>query len=137
MPTISRAFVATSFAYLVAGLGLAAWGAAHGPAGGPDALAPVALHFVTVGWITQMIAGVAYWMFPRRSRTEPPRDRALATFAYVALNLGLVLRAVAEPRALAATTPPSLPLALAAAAILQWAATVAIAALLWPRVRPR
>jgi hypothetical protein len=32
---------------------------------------PVYLHLFMIGWVTQMIFGVAYWMFPRVSKENP------------------------------------------------------------------
>src|SRR6476660_2692413 len=34
-------------------------------------LFPTLLHLLVVGWITQVIFGVAYWMFPRYSAEQP------------------------------------------------------------------
>ena len=35
------------------------------------ALSPVYFHLFMVGWVTQLIFGVVYWMFPRYSRDKP------------------------------------------------------------------
>lgn len=50
-----------------------------------------------VGWVTQMIIGVAFWMFPKYTRERPRGSEALAWITYVLLNVGLLLRAIAEP----------------------------------------
>ena len=52
-----------------------------------------------VGWFLQFAVGVAYWLMPRRRSAERPLGygERTAALAVVALNLGLVLRIVAEP----------------------------------------
>src|SRR5690242_18910644 len=60
-------------------------------------LQPVYWHLLVVGWLMQCIFGVAYWMFPPFSRARPQRSEMLGWFTYVALNVGLLLRAIAEP----------------------------------------
>lgn len=59
------------------------------------------LHLGTVGWLVNMVLGVALWMFPmpsgsfRTGQARYPRGIAIASFA--ALNAGLALRFAAEP----------------------------------------
>jgi len=100
------------------------------------AVRPAALHMVTVGWLTQLVFGVALWMFPRHSREQPHGPQGLGWFVYASLNAGLALRAVSEPAAVLGDTA-GWGYALAASAWLQWLAVVAFAVLLWPRVRVR
>jgi hypothetical protein len=93
------------------------------------ALLPVFYHLLMVGWVTQLICGVALWMFPPLSREQPRGDTRLGWFAYAALNGGLLLRAIFEP--LHAWMPlPWLGWPLAASAFLQMLA-------IWPRVKAR
>jgi hypothetical protein len=97
---------------------------------------PVYYHLLMVGWATQLIGGVALWMFPPLSRERPRGDERLGWLAYGALNGGLLLRAVAEPLQLirpAAWTG----WALALAALLQVLAIWALVIALWPRVKGR
>jgi hypothetical protein len=90
---------------------------------------PVYLHLLVLGWLTQLVAGVAYWMFPRVGRGAPPTDwRGWAVF--VLLNAGLVLRAIVEPTPVAG---PWLPLA----ALMQFTAMLIFAWSIWPRIRGR
>lgn len=139
MPTLSRVLLRLGFAHLVAALALAALEAAGRAGLGPPALAtlrPVWIHLLVVGWATQIIFGVAHWMFPRASRERPRGREAPLAAACAGLNVGLVLRALAEP--LAALRPAALwGDLLLAAGLLQWAALVVLAAGLWPRVRGR
>lgn len=60
-------------------------------------LFPVYIHLFVLGWLTQLIFGVVFWMFPRYS-VETPRGReALGWWTYALLNAGLFLRVLAEP----------------------------------------
>lgn len=91
-----------------------------------------AIHLLTVGWLLQLITGVAFWMFPRHP-TRPPRgDARLGWTAFGLLNAGLLLRLVGEPWRLG-FGGPGWPLLLSAG--LQFLAIATIVRLLWPRIR--
>jgi len=95
--------------------------------------APVSLHLLVMGWLTQLIFGVSFWMFPRHP-TRPPRGpEPLAWTALVLFNAGLFLRVVAEPSAPGTIAGPALLLS----AILQAVAVLSWSALIWPRIRSR
>ena len=139
MYTQARYFIRTALIYLLAafvvgGLVLANQGLAID--GRIGALLPVFYHLLMVGWVTQLICGVALWMFPPYSREQPRGDERLGWFTYGALNGGLLLRTIFEP--LHTWMPmPWLGWPLVLSALLQvlsiWAFVVAI----WPRVRRR
>jgi len=138
MPLLARTFVKTALLYLAAagiagGLGLAGrtlgWAALA-------ALGPLLPHLLAVGWATQLIAGVALWMFPVVSRERPRGDERPAWGAYAALNLGLLLRAAAEPLLLWRPAGWLAPTLVASAALQAIAAWLLVAAL-WPRVKGR
>jgi len=95
---------------------------------------PTLLHLLVVGWLTQLIFGVAHWLFPRRTREAPRGDERLMWLAWVALNAGLVLRLVGEPLALMGQGAGGI---LVASGVLQWVAAVAFIVNLWPRVKAR
>ncbi len=139
VPFLTRCFVRAALVYLVAGLAIGVLLAAPGRLPVPATiltLAPVYFHLVMVGWVTQLIFGVSLWMFPRRPRAAPPGPDALGWAAFVGLNAGLVLRAIAEPaHALAPRAGWGGWLLLAA--LLQWGAGIAYVAAIWPRVRAR
>jgi len=50
-----------------------------------------------IGWVTQLIMGVVYRMFPKDSVARPRGSPALAWCVLIFLNAGLLLRAVVEP----------------------------------------
>lgn len=97
---------------------------------------PVYYHLLMVGWATQLITGVALWMFPVLSRDRPRGDERIGWVAYGALNSGLLLRAIAEPLHAAAPRSWSAWM-LATAALLQAIAVWALVLALWPRVKQR
>jgi hypothetical protein len=99
-------------------------------------LLPVYYHLLMVGWATQLIAGVALWMFPAHSRERPRGDERLGWLAYGALNSGLLLRAVAEPLQLIRPAPWT-SWGLVLSALLQVAAIWLLVCALWPRVKAR
>ncbi|HWA59699.1 MAG TPA: hypothetical protein VG692_20760 [Gemmatimonadales bacterium] len=91
-----------------------------------------AIHLLTVGWLLQLIIGVAFWMFPRHP-TRPPRgDERLGWWALGLINSGLLLRLVGESWRLG-FQGPAWPLV--ASALLQLAGVSVAVLLIWPRVR--
>ncbi len=99
-------------------------------------LRPLLYHLLAVGWITQLIAGVALWMFPPFSRERPRGNEVLGWVAYGALNSGLILRAIAEPL-LSWRPQPWQSIILALSGILQALAIWLIVIALWPRIKGR
>jgi heme/copper-type cytochrome/quinol oxidase subunit 1 len=97
-------------------------------------LRPTHLHLLVVGWVTQVIFGVAYWMFPRFSAERPRGHESLGWAAFVLLNAGLLCRVVGEPlSALGHRTGGWL----VASAVLQLVAGWAFVLNTWPRIRER
>lgn len=139
MPSLTRWFIKSALVYLAAALLLGLVLAL------PDALnlpvfvrllTPAYFHLFLVGWVTQMIFGVIYWMFPIISRARPRGNERLGWASYILLNGGLLLRVVGEP--LAGTRPEAgFGWVLAVSAGLQWLAAVIFVALAWPRVKER
>lgn len=139
MPPLARLYVKTALVYLAAALLLGAIiaGGRFLEAAAPAvALGPVYLHLLTAGWLTQLIFGVAFWLFPRHSRERPYGDTRLPALAYGGLNAGLLLRVVAEP-ACVWQPAPAWGWALTASALLQWVAGLAFVVYLWQRVKVR
>jgi hypothetical protein len=102
-------------------------------------MAPSHAHMLFVGWFLQFAVGVAYWLLPRRRSTERPLgywERA-AYVAVIALNLGLVLRIIAEPAERTGNESDGTMVLLIASALLQVAAALIFVTQLWPRVAAR
>jgi len=98
------------------------------------ALWPTYLHLLVVGWLTQFIFGVAYWMFPRYSAEQPRGSEWLGWAGLILLNAGLGIRIVAEPWYSVAGRGGAL---LVASALLQMLAGWTFVANTWPRIRER
>ena len=131
VPVLSRWFIRTALIALVAGFGLAFLTAVRG---GASPLAPTVLHLLVVGWLSQMVFGVAYWLFPTLSSAAPRGREWLGWLCYLALNAGLVLRITAEPVSAAGVAKT---VALVGSAGLQLTAAIAFVVNTWPRVRTR
>lgn len=139
MPLLTRWFTRASLIHFVAALLLGMLMALREPMRLPPLIAtfgPVHSHLLMVGWVTQLIFGVMYWMFPKHSQDNPRGYEAIGWAAFVGLNLGLVMRAVSEP--LNANQPGSIwGYVLALSAITQWLAGLSMVATIWPRVKGR
>lgn len=57
---------------------------------------PVYIHLFIMGWINQLIFGVAWWLFPLLPDRKKGNEK-LAYTLYFLLNTGLILRAIFEP----------------------------------------
>jgi quinol-cytochrome oxidoreductase complex cytochrome b subunit len=95
---------------------------------------PTYLHLLVVGWLTQLIFGVAFWLFPKHPSAPPRGSDRLGWTCFVLLNLGLAIRLVAEPLQALGQSFATL---LVASAIAQLLAGWAFVANTWPRVRER
>lgn len=95
---------------------------------------PTYVHLLVVGWLTQLIFGVAYWMFPRYSAERPRGSERLGWATFVLLNAGLLLRAIVEPWHALGGRGAAL---LVSSALLQLLAGWMFVANTWPRIRER
>ena len=139
MPLLTRWVIKTAMLYLVAGLAAGAlywanvqWALA------PilSALNPTYLHMLVVGWLTQLIFGVIYWMFPIIRKGNRRADPRLAWAVFILLNAGLLLRIACEPWR--AVDPNSVNAAgLLLSALLQMGAGYLFILVCWPRIRER
>lgn len=134
MPRASRWFIQASLVYLALGFTLGAAllfnkGIPLSPALGR--LLPAHIEFLLVGWVIQLVMGVATWMFPRFGVARSARGSEGATWlAFALVNCGVWLAGIG-------------PLASARAAALlplmgrlaEVAAAVVFAANIWARVR--
>ena len=139
MPPLTRALVRAALAWLVVAfvlLGLVASAPAIPSLARFGVLGPTALHALVAGFTTQLIFGVALWMFPRPLSPEGPTRRAIGWSVLVLLNAGLLLRLVAEPLvAFVGTGAWGRVLVVSAAS--QALAAAGFVVLAWPRVRGR
>lgn len=130
MPPLTRWYIKTSLVYLIAALLAGLLLVARVSISG---LGPVYFHLFMVGWVTQIIFGVAFWMFPKFSKEHPRGYEVLGWATYGLLNSGLLLRVVAEP--LNSQYPGTLwGWLLVISAVLQWVAGLCFVYNTWPRV---
>jgi hypothetical protein len=100
------------------------------------ALSPVYFHLFLVGWVTQLIFGVVYWMFPKYTKDQPHGSETGWQATFWLLNIGLLLRVIFEP--LQALQPgPIWGWLVALSAVLQWAAGLIFVMITWGRVKER
>jgi hypothetical protein len=133
MPRLVRWSIRTALIYFV--LALAAGLLLAIPIVKIPALTPVYFHLLMVGWVTQLIIGVAYWMFPRYSKESARGAEWLGPTIYILLNVGLILRILGEP--LQGSGIAWAGWLLAISAVLQVVAGWLFVAAMWPRVRER
>jgi len=135
MPIQARWLIKTALGYLAVALGIGVVRAGQAAGLVPGTAAALwlpQLHFLTVGWLTQLIFGVAFWLFPNPDGGAAS-SRAV-WIAYGALNLGLLLRLGCEPAALAEGLRNW---GLVASAGLQWGASLLLVGHFWRRVRTK
>jgi hypothetical protein len=113
MPTTSRLFVKASLVYFGVGAVIGALLLINRwiPLGSPVlALRASHIEFLIAGWLTQLILGVAWWLFPPmalRRRPDHPRpvrrgqaqrgSEPLFWATFACLNAGILLQAVFAP----------------------------------------
>ncbi|HZO93919.1 MAG TPA: hypothetical protein VFB22_09105 [Candidatus Baltobacteraceae bacterium] len=137
MPSESRLFLRTSLIALVLAF---LWGAAMA-AGEALGIAPPSMwpvehaHLAFVGWLVNLVIGIAWWMLPlnrdRFPETAGRYPRWAPPTVWILLNAGLVARIAAEPALSFAVARP----VLIAGGVAQAAAIVLFAACAWHRVR--
>jgi len=93
MPLLTRTFIKTAMIDLALALVLGVLLTL----GITSGLFPVYIHLLVFGWLTQLIFGVVFWMFPKYSVEKPRGSEVLGWWTYALLNTGLLLRAIAEP----------------------------------------
>jgi len=132
MPLLSRLYIRASLIYFAIGITIGALILIEkGTAWDPQLwrLLPVHIELVLLGWMLQLVMGVAYWILPR-SGLPPVRKRpALATAAFVLLNLGILLH-VYDILLVSGNT------LLFISRLLELIALLAFLVHIWPRVKP-
>ncbi len=139
MPLLTRTYLKTSLIYFFFALLLALLLASGQVANLPESIAvlrPIYLHLFVVGWISQIIFGMMYWMLPKLTKENPRGNIWLAWATYGLINLGLIMRLVTEP--LHALRPSTLwGTLLALSGVLQWLGGILLIATMWKRVKYR
>jgi|SRR5450759_499689 heme/copper-type cytochrome/quinol oxidase subunit 1 len=100
MPPLTRYFIKTALIYFVAALLIGVLLLARSAIDLPveiAALSPVYFHLLMVGWVTQLIFGMLFWLLPKYSKERPRGNERLVWVAYILVNVGLVLRIIGEP----------------------------------------
>lgn len=99
MPRLSRWIIRAALLYLWAGITIGALLLAHKGIPLHPALwrwLPVHIEFLLIGWVVQLVMGVAFWLLPRYW-TKPHRPRArLVLLAFLLLNAGIGLAVAYE-----------------------------------------
>ena len=135
MPTLTRWYVKSSLFYfilaVIIGIGI--------KAGFTDAsqfskFTQVYYHLFMVGWVTQLIFGISFWMFPRYTREKPRGNETLAWISFVLLNIGLLLRTFTEPL-LISNPSQFLRSIVLFASIFQWLAGIGYIIYIWNRIK--
>lgn len=138
MPKLTRWYLKIALIYFLAALltGLILSAPPWFPFSSLPGLSPVYIHLFVVGWLTQLIFGVTYWMFPKFSMENPRGSETLGWVTFILLNIGLILRAIGEP--LVIQLPESVwGWILVLSALLQWLAGIGFVLNTWSRVKER
>jgi hypothetical protein len=141
MPFESRLFIKTEIVFLVLtfaiGAALLIASAAGQPV--PFVIEVVHGHMGFVGWLVNVVIGVALWMFPldreRYPMTQGRYPAAAPLWCYYLLNVGLVLRVVVEPWRNLWGTSLSSALLLGLSGIMQFTAIIIFVSIVWSRTR--
>jgi len=93
MPRLSVYFVRSSLIYLIlgftfGGLLLANKGVMLSPY--IWALLPVHIEFAFIGWMAQLVIGIAFWILPRFSSNSPRGNERWSWGTFILLNVGIL-----------------------------------------------
>ena len=137
MPPLIRRYIKTSFAFLLAGLGLGAYiVVAQFVVGSypPRLFITAHVHLLLVGFMLMIVMGVATWMFPRPARDDVRYRPELAEAVYWTMSTATTVRALAEITA-GITGWSAAQLLIAIGGLGQLAAALLFVANMWSRVR--
>jgi hypothetical protein len=141
VPFESRLFVKTGIVFLLltfaAGAALTIATAVGKPA--PFVFEVEHGHLGFVGWLVNVVIGVALWMFPldreRYPATQGRYPAAAPLWCYCLLNVGLVLRIVVEPWFQLGDAGVFGSALLVGSALMQLAAILIFVGIIWSRTR--
>jgi cbb3-type cytochrome oxidase subunit 1 len=138
MHTQVRRFIKTAIGFLGFGLAIGLWLLVRRELTGlhPSPYETSAhTHALLVGFVLEMILGVALWLFPRPDKADTRYSPLLIGVAYWALTRGTLGRVVAE--LLRARGPlPGLQRAIIAGGVAQTGAVLLFFYTMWSRIRP-
>jgi uncharacterized protein involved in response to NO len=133
-----RRFIKTAIGFLGVGLAIGLWLLVRRELTGqfPSPYETSAhTHALLVGFVMEMILGVALWLFPRPDKMDTRYRPQFTSIAYWALTLGTLVRVVAE--LLRARGPsPAISAAIVAGGAAQTAAVLLFFYTMWSRIRP-
>lgn len=96
-------------------------------------------HLGDVGWLTNIVIGIALWMLPLNRERFPATQGRYPAYAvpacFLLINGGLLVRLLAEPWFQLGDKPASAAVLLGIAAIAQPAGILVFVAIAWQRVR--
>jgi hypothetical protein len=136
MPTTSRWFIKAGVIYFVLGITLVFLDEIP-LMSSKLSLLPIYWHMLVMGWITQLIIGVAVWMFPRKHRDKKRRESTLVWATFWTLNIGLILRFLSEPFIPLFKDSKVIQISIIVSALLQWIAVILYTIEIWPRLQNR
>ena len=143
MPLETRRFAKTAlvFLFLTFAVGAALTFARGAGIAVPAIIGVEHAHLGTVGFLVNIVIGIALWMLPldreRFPQTQGRYPVAAPALCWWMLNGGLVVRVIAEPLQQLASAPSvALSALLDASAVAQLAAIAIFAGIAWHRIRP-
>ncbi|TNE73751.1 hypothetical protein EP331_03650 [bacterium] len=129
MPTVSRFFLKSGFIWLI--ISMLFFGLQQIEPGFRIAYH----HTLGLGWVTQIIIGVAIWMFPRWSSALPKGPMWVWWLVYITLNLGLLLRILSEQ--FLSLQSEFVSIVLIISGFLLWISMMAFIGIMWKRVKAK
>ena len=138
MHTQVRRFIKTAIGFLAVGLGIGLWMLVRRELTGlhPSPYeASAHTHALLVGFVMEMILGVALWLFPRPDKTDARYNPGMIGVAYWSLTIGTAARVAAELLR-ARDAMPVLRWAIIAGGVAQTGAVLLFFHTMWSRIRP-
>ena len=96
MPRLSVYYIRASLLYLLVGFTLGGLILANKGLGFSPAvwmLLPMHIEFDMMGWLVQLVMGIAYWILPRFSNGPARGNERLSWLAFLLINTGILLAA--------------------------------------------
>ena len=138
MHTLVRRYIKTAIVFLAVGLGIGTWMMVRRELFGryPTPYEISAhTHAVFVGFVMELILGVALWLFPRPAKEDPRYRPERITVAYWLLTVATAAR-IAGELARPSVSSLALRVGVALSGIAQAVALLLFFATMWSRVRP-